>query len=120
MPARTIGFKKIKIGVKYETNYGEEIWIIGSDPVFGNWNPAHADGKSGIKAIWSEGHVWYAELDYEMLRGLGRVEFKFIVKQTHNGGGHYNVVRWEGGGNHNCDIETLHRLLTSDTVTMHV
>lgn len=30
------------------------------------------------------------------------------------------MVRWEGNGNHYCDVETLHRLLSSDSVTMHV
>lgn len=94
--------------------------MIGGDPALGSWNPEQADGKSGVRAIWSDYHIWYAELDYEMMRGLGNVEFKFLVKRTDNNGGHYNVVRWEGGSNHSCDVETLHRFLSSDSVTMHV
>lgn len=34
-----INFKKLIIMVNYQTNYGEDIWILGDKPYFGNWNP---------------------------------------------------------------------------------
>ena len=80
MQARAIGFKKIKIGVKYETNFGEELWLIGGHEELGNWDPGNDHGRGGFQAKWHEGHIWYAELDYEMMRKVGRVEFKFVIK----------------------------------------
>lgn len=46
---------------------------------------------------WYEGHNWKVELDY---KSVGRVEFKFVVKVTHDNST-YNVGRWEGGHNKN-------------------
>lgn len=37
--------------------FGEQFLVVGSDPMFGSWNPAKA-----IPMAWSEGHVWTAEM----------------------------------------------------------
>ena len=38
--------------IKYETNQGENIYILGSDPLFGNWKDAK------FRLGWHEGHIW--------------------------------------------------------------
>lgn len=38
--------------IKYETNPGEEVYILGEHRDFGNWH------KSKFKLKWTEGHIW--------------------------------------------------------------
>ena len=48
--------------LKYQTNPGEEIYIFGDHPDFGNWE------KSKFKLKWTEGHI----IVYRRLRERGR------------------------------------------------
>ena len=51
---------------------GQEIFVIGSTELFGNWQH-----KSALKMIWSCGNVWRVNLNPDSLKE--KVEYKFIV-----------------------------------------
>ena len=70
--------------IKYNTGPGEEIYIYGDSPDFGNWQ----DPK--FKLNWSEGNIWIA--DYQMQKSSKNIEFKFVY--CWNDG-----IRWEDGDN---------------------
>ena len=48
--------KKIIFNINYTTTFGEEMGILGSLPILGNW-----DENKAFKLIWSNGHVWKGE-----------------------------------------------------------
>ena len=41
--------------IKYETNFGEKMCVIGSSKELGNW-------KSFIDLKWTDGHIWESDL----------------------------------------------------------
>ena len=70
--------------IKYETYPGEEIYIFGDSPDFGNWkNPK-------FKLRWSEGHIWQA--NYQMSKSSNNIKFKFVCHSNNND-------KWEEGEN---------------------
>ena len=115
-----IQFSKLRISVKYETSFGQNLWLVGSAPFLSEWNP---DNKSGIEMQWSDGHIWYADIPYvwivEQLADQN-FEFKFVVKRN-NGGDNYSVDRWEGGNsNHKFNGIHVQQVLSADTVKQFV
>jgi hypothetical protein len=46
----------LTLKVNYETQWGQEIAILGNIPQFGNW-----DINKAYKMKWTPGHVWVAE-----------------------------------------------------------
>ena len=106
--------------MKYETSYGQNLWLVGSAPFLSEWNP---DNKSGIEMKWSQGHMWYAMIPYvwiiEQLSDQN-FEFKFVVKYN-EGGGNYSVVRWEGGScNHRFNGSHVQKVLSQDNVKQYI
>ena len=70
--------------IKYETNPGEEIYIFGGHPDFGNWkNPK-------FKLKWTEGHIWQAE--YNFSTSINYIPFKFVCHSK-------SYIKWEEGEN---------------------
>ena len=70
--------------IKYETNPGEEIYIFGGHPDFGNWkNPK-------FKLKWTEGHIWQAE--YSFSTSINYIPFKFVCHSK-------SYIKWEEGEN---------------------
>ncbi|RDX63610.1 hypothetical protein CR513_57939, partial [Mucuna pruriens] len=53
-------------------NYGEQYLVVGSDALFGSWDPAKA-----IPMAWSEGHVWTVSMGVP----AGKFQFKYILKR---------------------------------------
>ncbi|XP_021715511.1 uncharacterized protein LOC110683445 isoform X1 [Chenopodium quinoa] len=43
----------VKFPVEKECQFGDQILIVGDDPILGSWNPSEA-----IPFNWSEGHIW--------------------------------------------------------------
>ena len=77
--------------------------MTGNNDMLSNWDPARDSGRGGIQCQWSEGHVWRAELDYQKIREIGPMDFKFVVKESEDNK-HFRMRRWEGGDmNHNFD-----------------
>lgn len=58
----------IKFTLQRELDFGQVHALVGSHPALGNW-----DLGSAPQMTWSEGHVWYAELE---LPPATTVEFK--------------------------------------------
>ena len=38
-PHNEVNFKQVLIGVNYQTDYGQDLWLVGSTDFLGNWNP---------------------------------------------------------------------------------
>ena len=70
--------------LKYQTNPGEEIYIFGDHPDFGNWE------KSKFKLKWTEGHIWQEE--YNCLTSINFIQFKFVCRSN-------SFRKWEEGQN---------------------
>ena len=90
-------YSTVKFSVNYETQFGQELWFVGSTPFCGNWDPNANHGKGGLKMTWSAGHVWYVDVPMEKIKRESsneKFEFKFVVKQSD--GGHQFVSKWEG------------------------
>jgi hypothetical protein len=83
----SINLKKINFVINYVTSYGEEVGVIGSIPLLGNW-----DENKAIKLKWYNGHIWkggiYVSSDY-----FRDFEFKFVILQDNK------VKKWEPGDN---------------------
>ena len=80
------------ITIKYETNPGEEIYILGDHPDFGNWkNPI-------FKLGWSQGHIWKAE--YNFPKTIKFIQFKFVCLSK-------SFLKWEEGENRLLSSENL-------------
>ena len=92
--------------------------MLGSTPAMGSWNPNAEGGKGGMRMTWSEGHVWYAEVPYESIKGAdSNFEFKFVVKFNENDGRFFRVIRWEGGNlNHKYDDSHVKQMLNQPNV----
>ncbi|XP_042385194.1 uncharacterized protein LOC121976870 isoform X2 [Zingiber officinale] len=68
-PAKTV---RVRFVLQKECFFGQQFFIVGHDPTFGQWDPANA-----IPLEWSAGHVWTAELDVPAGK---TIQFKFILK----------------------------------------
>jgi len=81
--------------IKYETYPGEEIYIFGDSPDFGNWkNPK-------FKLRWSEGHIWQAT--YQISKSSNSIKYKFVCHSNNND-------KWEEGENRLLSPKNLNGL----------
>ena len=72
--------------IKYETNLGEEIYILGDHPDFGSWkNPI-------FKLKWTPGHIWQGEYYYNIFSPTKYIQYKFVCKSK-------SSTIWEEGDN---------------------
>ena len=93
-------FVNFLIQIKYETFPGEEVYIYGDSPDFGNWK------YPKFKLAWSSGNIWKA--DYELPKSSNGIKFKFVC---HSKSGD----KWEEGDNRLLSPKNLNGLLkTSD------
>ena len=78
--------------IKYETNPGEEVYILGEHKDFGNWH------KAKFKLKWTEGHIWQAE--YNFLTSIDYIPFKFVCISK-------SFKKWEDGENRLLSAKNL-------------
>ncbi|KAI3886570.1 hypothetical protein MKX03_005489 [Papaver bracteatum] len=52
---------------------GQDILVVGDDPIIGAWDPSNA-----IPLEWSDGHLWSVQLDIPINKPI---QFKFILKE---------------------------------------
>ncbi|KAI3886572.1 hypothetical protein MKX03_005491 [Papaver bracteatum] len=52
---------------------GQDILVVGDDPIIGVWDPSNA-----IPLEWSDGHLWSVQLDIPINKSI---QFKFILKK---------------------------------------
>eukprot|EP00919_Chromeraceae_sp_WS-2016_P051403 GHVR01121858.1.p1 GENE.GHVR01121858.1~~GHVR01121858.1.p1 ORF type:complete len:177 (+),score=36.71 GHVR01121858.1:57-587(+) len=90
--------KIVKLSTTYKTNFGENMYIIGSAPCVGGWDPTKA-----VPMTWSDGHVWKATL--KLPSSLNLLEYKFLVVRDVG-------ARWEEGMNHRVNPQRQRSLHT--------
>ena len=88
-----IQINKIIFSIRYNTTFGEEIGILGSLPILGNWNQNEI-----FHLNWNNGNIWTGEINIE---NLSDFEFKFVISS--NG----NVKNWENGDNNKVNFDKL-------------
>lgn len=77
----------------YVTQYGEDMYVVGSAPELGSWDPAAA-----VRLNWIDSDTWSGPADFTVSQGT-TIEYKYIVR---NGG----TTLWESGVNRSCAIPT--------------
>ena len=93
-------FITFQFQIRYETNPGEEIYIYGDSPDFGNWK------QPKFKLRWSKDNIWKA--DYEISKSSKSIKFKFVCRSS-------TYVKWEEGENRLLSPKNLNGLpKTSD------
>jgi hypothetical protein len=79
--------KKINFVISYISTYGEEVGVLGSIPVLGNW-----DENRVLKLKWFNGHIWKGGI-YSSNETFKFFEFKFVILQGNQ------IKKWETGEN---------------------
>ncbi|CAA0827499.1 Carbohydrate-binding-like fold [Striga hermonthica] len=74
---------RVRFKLHKECAFGQKFLLVGDDPMVGLWDPSN-----GVPLIWSEGHVWTAEIDMPSGKVL---EYKFVLK------GEAENVTWQPG-----------------------
>ena len=66
--------KSIAFSVDFYSIPGENVWVLGSIPEFGNW------GLNGALSLgWNRGGIWKGERKIE--RDINYFEFKFVIEE---------------------------------------
>ncbi|MQL77787.1 hypothetical protein Taro_010206 [Colocasia esculenta] len=87
----------VKFKLQKPCQFGEQFLLVGEDPIFGLWDP-----ESAVPLVWSDGHVWMAELDLPVGK---EIKFKFILQ------GLLGEIEWQPGPD-----RVLQTWETSDTI----
>ena len=89
-----IEINKINFEIKYDTSYGEEVGILGSNNTLGNW-----DVNNIFYLKWNYGNIWKGKINVD--KPYKNFEFKFVV--TFGG----NIKYWENGDNNKILFESI-------------
>ena len=87
--------KKIVFVIKYNSSFGEEVGILGSLQILGNW-----EQKRVFKLKWNSGHIWKGEI-FVTNDSVKDFEFKFVILQNNS------VKNWENGSNNKFNYDLL-------------
>lgn len=90
---------KIIFEMKYQTQMGQELGVIGSFDQLGNWNQDKA-----LKMKWNEGNIWMIEVPYN---GMD-FEFKFIFIVNNK------VIKWESDENRKFEFNNIKNLVEKE------
>ena len=85
---------KIIFNIRYDSNYGDNIGILGSIDQLGNWCQ---DKILYLK--WNNGNIWKGEIDLSE-PNITKFEFKFINRYD-------GIIYWEKGFNNVVDLIAL-------------
>lgn len=75
------------LGVNYQTKFGENLYVVGSIPELGNWNP-----EKGLKLNYHDGYDWTSALRLDGKPQL--IQYKYVVYNAELG-----YAKWEDGEN---------------------
>ena len=89
-----IEINKIKFEIKYDSIYGEEVGILGSNDILGNWNL-----NKIFYLKWNDDNIWNGVINVK--RPYNDFEFKFIITDNKN------IKKWEKGYNNRIIFESL-------------
>ena len=85
---------KIIFYIRYDSNYGDNIGVLGSIEQLGNWSE---DKILYLK--WNNGNIWKGDIDITNLF-INKFEFKFIKR-------HDGIIYWEKGFNNVVDLKEI-------------
>jgi hypothetical protein len=97
----------IKFSIKYSTQPGENIYIVGNLKELGNWK------ENKFKLKWTEGHIWKGKLN--LPSEIENFSYKFICASD-------KQVRWEEGPNRIFDktqYEFSKQIINLDCIWEH-
>lgn len=85
---------EIKLAVNFRSKPGQDLFVVGSIPELGSWDPGRA-----VPLHYKDQSTW--ELAHPLRPGSSisrfqRFEYKFLVKEN-------GAIRWEGDPNHDYD-----------------
>ena len=89
-----IEINKIKFEIKYDSIYGEEVGILGSNDILGNWNL-----NKIFYLKWNDDNIWNGVINVK--RPYNDFEFKFVIADCKN------IKKWEKGYNNRIIFESL-------------
>ena len=84
--------EKIVFEMKYQTQMGQELGILGNLNELGNWNQDNA-----LRMQWTDGNIWKKEIEGKN----DNIEYKFIFIVNNR------VQRWEDGGNRILNLKEI-------------
>ena len=84
--------EKIVFEMKYQTQMGQELGILGNLNELGNWNQDNA-----LRMQWTDGNIWIKEIE----GNNDNIEYKFIFIVNNK------VQRWEDGGNRILNLKEI-------------
>ncbi|KAI3886571.1 hypothetical protein MKX03_005490 [Papaver bracteatum] len=64
---------QVKFQLVKDCLFGQDILVVGDDPIIGVWDPSNA-----IPLEWSDGHLWSVQLNIPINKSI---QFKFILKE---------------------------------------
>ena len=86
------------LSVHYQTNPGEDIYIVGSIPELGEWK------ERKCKMTWTDGHTWI--LDEPIITTAPFFRYKYVCARKDN----KNEFRWETGVDRIADLRLLEKI----------
>ena len=89
-----IEINKIKFEIKYDSIYGEEVGILGSNDILGNWNL-----NKIFYLKWNDDNIWNGVINVK--RPYNDFEFKIVIADCKN------IKKWEKGYNNRIIFESL-------------
>ena len=93
--------EKITFQMKYNTQMGEDLAVIGSINELGSWNQSQA-----LKMGWNDGNIWKGTLLFSDLNVID-FEYKFIFISKGQ------VKQWENGNNRKFILSQIKGLIES-------
>ena len=99
-----IPINKIQFSINYNSNYGEEVAILGSLSKLGFW-----ELSAGLPLHWNQGNIWTGEIDIED-EDWQTFEFKFVVVEKGK------IKKWESGENNVIDFDGLIKNVESNQI----
>ena len=97
---------KIAFEIKYDTQLGENISVIGSIGKLGCW-----DSCSSLNLNWNEGNIWTGSFDYNEDKDF---EYKYIL--VNNG----YIKEWENGINRKFIFQQIKSLIEPNLVNGNI
>ena len=95
--------KKIIFYLTYNSVFGEEVGIVGSSEILGNWEESSAKNMK-----WNKGNIWIREIELGTA-DLIDFEFKFVILENNK------IKKWESGNNNIVNFTGLMNEFQSST-----
>ena len=97
---KEIKIEKIEFEMKYQTQMGQELGVLGSMPELGSWNQDKAK-----RMQWNEWNIWRIIIEYNEEKDF---EYKYIFVVNNK------VEKWEDGENRKFEYKNIKEKLNSN------